>query len=203
MQTPVWHLGLTGGMGSGKSTVAHLLQQRGAFVIDADALSRASTAAGGVAIEAIRAQFGSAMITPDGAMNRDAMRQRVFTDPLAKKQLESIIHPLVLQQIARMATQAEQDGYRCIVYDIPLLVESGRWRHKLDRIWVIDCTESTQLTRVQQRSGLPMEQIQTIIATQASRSQRLAAADCVIFNDGISFDALSVQVRDAAACFGL
>ena len=203
MQATVWRLGLTGGIGSGKSTVASLLQQHGAYLIDADALSRASTAAGGKAIDAIRTQFGAEIIALDGALDREKMRQRVFTDPQAKKQLESIIHPLVTDQIASLSTQAEHAGHRCIVYDIPLLVESGRWRHKLDRIWVVDCNESTQLARVHQRSGLPMEQIQTIIATQASRSHRLAAADCVIFNDGINLDALAAQVRDAATCFGL
>jgi dephospho-CoA kinase len=202
MHAPCWHIGLTGGIGSGKSTVAALLAQRGAVHIDADALSRASTAAGGGAIEAIRAQFGDAMLTADGALNREAMRQHVFGNPEAKKQLESIIHPLISQRIIELAAQAEQMGADCIIYDLPLLVESGHWRSKLDRIWVVDCIELTQMKRVHHRSGLPMEQIQTIIASQASRSQRLAAADCVIYNDNIPLDALTNQVHALAACFG-
>ncbi len=202
MRTPCWHIGLTGGIGSGKSTVAALLAQRGAFHIDADSLSRASTAVGGMAIDAIRTQFGAAMLSTDGALNREAMRQHVFSNPQAKKQLESIIHPLVSQQIHKLAVQAEQIGAHSIIYDLPLLLESGHWRSKLDRIWVVDCTESTQMKRVHHRSGLPMEQIQTIIASQASRSQRLAVADCVIYNDDIPLDVLTNQVHALAACFG-
>jgi dephospho-CoA kinase len=202
MQTACWHIGLTGGIGSGKSTVAALLARRGAVHIDADALSRACTAQGGLAIDAIRAQFGSAMLTADGALDREAMRQHVFSNPGAKKQLESIIHPLVGQHIHDLAAEAERTGAHCIIYDLPLLVESGHWRSKLDRIWVVDCKESTQMKRVHHRSGLPMEQIQTIIASQASRSQRLAVADCVIYNDDIPLDALTNQVHALAACFG-
>lgn len=202
MHIGCWHIGLTGGIGSGKSTVANLLSQRGAFHIDADALSRASTAEGGLAIDAIRQHFGQSMLTAKGALDREKMRQHVFSNPDAKKQLESIIHPLLGQEIYRLAREAEQAGQQHIIYDLPLLVESGHWRSKLDRIWVVDCTESTQMRRVHHRSGLPMEQIQTIIATQASRSQRLAVADCVIHNENITLDVLAKQVRELAACFG-
>ena len=198
-----WHIGLTGGIGSGKSTVATLLAERGATVIDADAISRSTTAAKGAAIPAIAQEFGSNMITPEGSLDREQMRQRVFSDPMAKKKLEAIIHPLVGQQIASKAQEATQSGTRCIVYDIPLLVESGHWRGKLDKILVVDCTEATQQARVAQRSGLTLQAIQQIIASQASRTMRLQAADCVIYNEGISLDELATQAQEIGAQFGL
>ena len=199
----IWHIGLTGGIGSGKSTVATILAEGGATVIDADAISRATTAAGGAAIPAISAVFGSSMITPDGALDREQMRQRVFSDPQAKKQLEAIIHPLVRQQIAQRAELAEQSGANCIVYDIPLLVESGHWRDKLDKILVVDCTEATQQARVMLRNGLTLDATQKIMASQASRTARLQAADCVIYNEGISLEELARQARAIGARFGL
>jgi dephospho-CoA kinase len=199
----IWHIGLTGGIGSGKSTVATILAEGGATVIDADAISRATTAAGGAAIPAISAVFGSSMITPDGALDREQMRQRVFSDPQAKKQLEAIIHPLVRQQIAQRAELAEQSGSNCIVYDIPLLVESGHWRDKLDKILVVDCTEATQQARVMLRNGLTLDATQKIMASQASRTARLQAADCVIYNEGISLEELARQARAIGARFGL
>ena len=199
----IWHIGLTGGIGSGKSTVATILAEGGATVIDADAISRATTAAGGAAIPAISAVFGSSMITPDGALDREQMRQRVFSDPQAKKQLEAIIHPLVRQKIAQRAELAEQSGSNCIVYDIPLLVESGHWRDKLDKILVVDCTEATQQARVMLRNGLTLDATQKIMASQASRTARLQAADCVIYNEGISLEELARQARAIGARFGL
>ena len=199
----IWHIGLTGGIGSGKSTVATILAEGGATVIDADAISRATTAAGGAAIPAISAVFGSSMITPDGALDREQMRQRVFSDPQAKKQLEAIIHPQVRQKIAQRAELAEQSGSNCIVYDIPLLVESGHWRDKLDKILVVDCTEATQQARVMLRNGLTLDATQKIMASQASRTERLQAADCVIYNEGISLEELARQARAIGARFGL
>ena len=199
----IWHIGLTGGIGSGKSTVATILAEGGATVIDADAISRATTAAGGAAIPTISAVFGSSMITPDGALDREQMRQRVFSDPQAKKQLEAIIHPLVRQQIAQRAELAEQSGANCIVYDIPLLVESGHWRDTLDKILVVDCTEATQQARVMLRNGLTLDATQKIMASQASRTARLQAADCVIYNEGISLEELARQARAIGARFGL
>ena len=199
----IWHIGLTGGIGSGKSTVATILAEGGATVIDADAISRATTAAGGAAIPAISAVFGSSMITPDGALDREQMRQRVFSDPQAKKQLEAIIHPLVRKKIAQRAELAEQSGANCIVYDIPLLVESGHWRDKLDKILVVDCTEATQQARVMLRNGLTLDATQKIMASQASRTARLQAADCVIYNEGISLEELARQARAIGARFGL
>ncbi|MEY4736781.1 MAG: hypothetical protein RL302_1100 [Pseudomonadota bacterium] len=200
---PALRLGLTGGMGSGKSTVAHLLVAQGAFLIDADAISRATTAAGGNAIAPIAAAFGQALIGHDGALNRDAMRTLVFTDPTAKARLESIIHPLVGQEISVQAQHAEQAGAACIVFDIPLLVESGRWRRTVDRVLVVDCLVSTQITRVMARSDLTAVDVEKIVATQATRAQRLAAADVVLFNEGITRDELAVQTREISGQFGL
>ncbi len=131
------HLGLTGGIGSGKSTVAGLLAELGAAVIDADAISRSATAVGGAAIDAIAETFGTSMLTADGALDREQMRKLAFSDPGAKTRLERIVHPLVGQAIAREAAQAESGGVRCIVFDIPLLVESAPWRPRLDRVLVL------------------------------------------------------------------
>jgi dephospho-CoA kinase len=196
-------LGLTGGIGSGKSTVAQLLVDQGAVLIDADAISRATTAVGGSAIAPIVAAFGQPVIGNDGALNRDAMRTLVFADPAAKARLEGIVHPLVGQAIATQSRQAEDAGAACIVFDIPLLVESGRWRRTVDRVLVVDCLVSTQIVRVMARSGLTTAEVEKIVATQATRAQRLAAADVVLFNDGITRDELAVQTREIAAQFGL
>ena len=205
MGTPrIWRLGLTGGIGSGKSTVAGMLAELGAAIIDADAISRSLTAPGGRAIDAVRQQFGAHMIGLDGAMDRQAMRERVFQDPQARQQLEAIIHPLV-GQISREQTEAAlQTGQRCLVHDVPLLVESGaRWRTQVDRVWVIDCDTTTQRERVMARSGLAAEEVERIMAQQASRAQRLACADLVIFNQALSLAQLRQQVQEAAEHFGL
>ena len=199
-----WRMGLTGGIGSGKSTVAGMLAELGAAIIDADAISRSLTAPGGRALPDIRRVFGDAMVGPDGAMDRQAMRQRVFTDPQARQQLEAIIHPLVAQITHEQAQAARQAGARCLVHDVPLLVESGaRWRAQVDRVLVVDCEPATQRERVAARSGLSHEEIDRIIAQQATRAQRLACADLVIFNQGLSLDALRQQVREAGRHFGL
>ena len=200
----IWRLGLTGGIGSGKSTVAGMLAELGAAIIDADAISRSLTAPGGRAIDAVRQQFGAHMIGLDGAMDRQAMRERVFQDPQARQQLEAIIHPLV-GQISREQTEAAlQAGQRCLVHDVPLLVESGaRWRTQVDRVWVIDCDTTTQRERVMARSGLAAEEVERIMAQQASRAQRLACADLVIFNQALSLAQLRQQVQEAAEHFGL
>ena len=196
-------LGLTGGIGSGKSTVAMHLASHGAFVIDADAVSRSITEVGGEAIEAIRAAFGAEMITREGALDRDAMRAQVFSNPQAKQRLESIIHPLVGLSIQAKAQSAERGGARCIVFDIPLLVESRLWRKNLQRILVVDCQEVTQVSRVVQRNGLTVEQILKIINAQTTRKQRLAAADAVLYNDGLDLSTLGAQVAEMASEFGL
>lgn len=197
---PSFRLGLTGGIGSGKSTVARLLASRGACVVDADALSRASTGPGGAAMPAIRQAFGPEFIGQDGALHRDRMRERVFQDPGARRALEGIIHPIVTAQTRALVEQA---GPVPIVFDVPLLVESRQWPGRVDRVWVVDCTEATQVARVQARNGWPPDAVEAVIRQQASRGQRLAAADAVIFNDGIDLDTLEHLVANLAARFGL
>ncbi len=196
-------LGLTGGIGSGKSTVAALFAECGASIIDADAISRQSTATGGSAIKAIERTFGAAMLASDGSLDRDAMRALIFSQPVAKAQLEAIIHPLVGQAIATQQQAAVQAGSRLVVIDIPLLVESEQWRLKLDAVLVVDCSVETQIQRVMQRSQWTRAQVEQVIAAQASRQQRLAAADAVICNDGIDLATLKLQVRETAVRFGL
>ncbi len=197
-------IGLTGGIGSGKSTVAGFLARRGAAIIDADAISRSLTAPGGRAMAAIARTFGESMLGPDGAMNRQAMRERIFQDPHAKHQLEQIIHPLVSQITAEQAQAAVQSGHRVLVFDVPLLVESGeRWRKQVDRVMVVDCDTETQTQRVMARSGLSAEEVNRIVAQQASRAQRLACADLVVVNQGLSFDDLDSLIGQVAADFGL
>ena len=203
MQKQPQRMGLTGGIGSGKSTVAQVLVACGAVLVDADAISKQLTAPGGAAIDRLTKQFGSEIITAEGAMNRDRMRQMAFADPAVKKQLESIIHPLVSLESDRRATEATAAGYACIVFDIPLLVESTRWRQQLDRVLVVDCSRETQIARVMARSGWPREVVEKIMAGQASRGQRLAAADACIYNEGLSLPQLEKLVRQMAACFGL
>lgn len=203
MHPLVQRIGLTGGIGSGKSTVAGFLADCGAVLIDADAISRQLTAPGGAAIGELASQFGPLAIAADGAMDRARMRQLAFSNPAIKGQLEAIIHPLVSLESARQARAAVAAGRTCIVFDIPLLVESGRWRQQLDRVLVVDCLEETQIARVMARNALPREMVTKIIAGQASRAQRLAAADACICNEGLSLQDLERQARQLASCFGL
>ncbi|MDO5692239.1 MAG: dephospho-CoA kinase [Pseudomonadota bacterium] len=202
---PALLIGLTGGIGSGKSTVSRMLAERGAAVIDADAISRATTAPGGSAIPAIAKTFGPALIGDDGALDRAAMRELVFCDASARQHLEAIIHPLVGQETDRQAEQALAAGHPMLVFDVPLLVESGpRWRGRVDRVWVVDCDPETQIERVITRNQLPREQVEQILAAQSPRAQRLAAADTALFNGaGITLDALRHHVQIAATAFGL
>jgi dephospho-CoA kinase len=200
----IWRLGLTGGIGSGKSTVAAMLADCGAAVIDADAISRSLTAPGGRAIAPIAQAFGLQMIDVHGAMDRQAMREHVFQNTEAKKRLEAVIHPLVSQITAEQARAAVQSGQRVLVFDVPLLVESGeRWRKQLDRIIVVDCELATQKQRVITRSGLSAAEIERIVGQQASRAQRLSSADGVIYNQGLSLAQLQIEVRQLASDFGL
>jgi dephospho-CoA kinase len=197
-------IGLTGGIGSGKSTVASMLSNMGAVVIDADAISRQLTAPGGKALEAIAQTFGSHMIGADGAMDRQAMRALVFANPGARQQLEAIIHPLVTKTIRQQAQAAVDAGARVVVLDIPLLVEGAdRWRKEVDKILVVDCTEDTQIERVMQRSGLQREEVQRIIAQQAGRELRAQVADVLLFNEGLNMAALQAEVEKVARQFGL
>ena len=187
-------LGLTGGIGSGKSTVAGMLTVLRAVVIDADAISRSLTTTHGAAIEAIKQQFGEIIISEDGSLNRNRMRDLVFTDSDAKTRLESIIHPLIKLEIERQEQSAISLDTKLIVYDIPLLVESTNWRPVLNQVLVVDCLEQTQIERVMARNTLKREDVKKIIANQASRKMRNSAADIVIFNDSITVEQLSEQV---------
>ena len=196
-------MGLTGGIGSGKSTVAGLLAALGAGVIDADAISRATTAAHGAALPLIAAQFGADYIGEDGALHRERMRQHIFANAQAKAQLEAIIHPLVGMEVAAQTRRLTEAGKACIVFDIPLLVESGHWRAHLQRVLVVDCTPATQISRVVARSGMPAADVQKIMDAQASRPQRLSAADSVLHNDGVSLPELARQVQQIGLQFGL
>lgn len=198
-------IGLTGGIGSGKSTVAAMLVEQGAALIDADAISRACTAAGGAALPAIAREFGPQLIAADGALDRAAMRELVFRDAGARQRLEAIVHPLVSAETERQARQALDAGHALLVFDVPLLVESlARWREKVDRIVVVDCEPDTQIARVMARNQLPRAQIEQILAAQATREQRLAAADAVIHNGtGVTLEALRAQVRELVHAFGI
>lgn len=192
-------IGLTGGIGSGKSTVARMLQELGAVLIDADEISRRCTQAGGAAIPAIRQTFGNEFITDDHALKRAAMRALITREPLARMKLEAIIHPIVREQIAIEREKAQRSGAKLTVIEIPLLAEGGgRWRSQLDAVWVVDCSPETQLMRVQARSGWPRAQIEAIMAAQASRMQRLTIADAVIFNDGKSLEEIHSEITQLA-----
>jgi len=194
-----FRLGVTGGIGSGKSTVALLCVEYGAAHIDADGISQAVTAAGGAAISAIRATFGNDMVDAQGALDRARMRALVFTDKVAKKQLEAIVHPLVGQAIAHSVRTAQQNGYPLVVLDIPLLTESAHWPRQLDAVLVVDCLETTQVARVVARSGFERDTVQSIMANQSSRTARRAAADMVLYNEGITLAQLRRQVQRIVA----
>ncbi|MFO1299350.1 MAG: dephospho-CoA kinase [Burkholderiaceae bacterium] len=184
-------IGLTGGIGSGKSTVADLFAARGAAIVDTDAIAHELTGPGGAAIAAIRAGFGERVIRADGALDRDAMRERAFEDPAARRKLEAILHPMIRAE-SRRRLDAAEGPYAILV--VPLLVESGDRAGGVDRILVVDCPVEVQVERVMRRSGLSRERVQTILAAQASREQRLAAADDVIDNGGAPA-ALDAQVE--------
>jgi dephospho-CoA kinase len=196
-------LGLTGGVGSGKSTAARIFQEMGASIIDADAISREVTAPGGAAIFALQSLFGSKMLTDEGALDRVRMRDLIYSNPIAKTQLERIVHPLVGKAISHQAHSAEASGAQCIVFDIPLLVESNHWRETLHRILVIDCSEASQAERVMTRSGLTLSEVQSIVFAQSSRAQRLKAADIIVFNDGVTIEEFAQQIRKIGQHFGL
>ena len=188
-------IGLTGGIGSGKSTVAQMLTGLGACVIDADAIAKRLTEAQGAAMPVIAAQFGAEFVNNHGALDRERMRTHVFTHAPAKAELEAIIHPLVAQEINAQAQAAVAQGFTTLLFDIPLLVESGRrWRAQIDRVLVIDCPVETQIQRVMARSQLTRETVEKIIAAQATRNQRLHAADWVIENEQVSLAELLQQV---------
>ena len=175
----MFKLGLTGGIGSGKTHVANLLASWGATVIDTDLIAHQLTAPAGGAIEAIRERFGSELIDASGALDRGRMRELVFADVARRKELEGILHPRIADEVLKQAREAT--GIYA-VFVVPLLIESGRWRDRIDRLCVVDCEEETQIARVHARSAIPVETIRRIMAAQVTRAERLAAADDIISN---------------------
>lgn len=195
MSTPrSLHIGLTGGIGSGKSTVGHMLVKLGAKLVDTDAISRSLTAPGGRALPQIAARFGSHLIDSNGAMDREQMRTLVFQDPSARHALEGILHPLIHDETEAQALQAAPS--QTVVFDVPLLAEAGlRWRNRVQRILVVDCPVDVQIERVMARSGWTREMVERVIAQQATRETRLALADDVIVNHNLSLEALADAVQ--------
>lgn len=186
-------IGLTGGIGSGKSTAGRMLVDLGAHLVDTDAISRSLTAPGGAAMETIAREFGEGMVDAQGAMDRERMRTLAFADPGALSRLEAILHPLIGLHAEMEAAKAASGQH--IVFDVPLLAESGRrWKGIVDRVLVIDCLPETQIARVMARSGWPREAVEKVLAKQADRATRLALADDVILNEGLSLEALRAEV---------
>lgn len=187
-----WIVGLTGGIGSGKTQVSNAFEALGVPVIDTDLISHAITAPNGLAIPVIREIFGVDLIDPSGRLDRDKMRKLVFTDAEARRKLEAILHPLIAN--VSMASIAQHTDAPYVVLVVPLLAESPQWLNRCDRVLVIDCELETQISRVMARSNLTREQVLAIIATQASREERKAIANEVIVNES-SLEALTQQVR--------
>ena len=195
----MYKIGLTGGIGSGKSKVADMLAAWGAAVIDSDVIAHELTAPGGAAIEPIRQAFGPGVIAENGALDRPAMRELAFQSPEARRRLEAILHPMIRAETTARA-QVAQGHYA--VFVVPLLVESGRWQKQLDRICVVDCEPETQVARVQARSGLTREAIARIMSAQASREERIAVADDIVPNGaGTNLDELERHVRALHECW--
>lgn len=184
-------VGLTGGIGSGKSAAADEFERLGAAVVDTDRIAHELTRSGGAAIDGVRALFGDAAIAPDGAMDRKAVRERVFSDPAAKRRLEALLHPMIRAESERRIAAATEPY---VVHVVPLLVESADYRRRVQRVLVVDCPEDLQVERVRARSGLSAEAVQAIMRSQVPRAKRLAAADDVIDNSG-TIAALQNQVR--------
>ncbi|MFM0060267.1 dephospho-CoA kinase [Paraburkholderia phytofirmans] len=184
-------VGLTGGIGSGKSTVADLFAAHGVPLVDTDLIAHRITAPHGIAMPPIAAEFGEAFVAPDGSLDRARMRTLVFSDDSARKRLEGITHPLIRAETER--EQREAQGPYVIVV-VPLLVESGKWKTRVNRVLTVDCSVETQISRVMSRNNFSREQVLAIIARQATREARLAAADDVIDNDNAPLDALKAQV---------
>jgi dephospho-CoA kinase len=189
-------VGLTGGIGSGKSLVANMFADRGASIIDTDQIAHSLTGPNGAAMPDILAEFGKQMADSRGAMDRAKMRDLVFREPAAKRRLEAILHPMIRD--ATLAAAASAEGCY-VMLAIPLLVESGSWKQRVDRVLVIDCPEEIQVARVMARNGLAEDQVRAIMASQVPRAVRLAAADDVIDNGG-RIESLTPQV-DRLHCF--
>jgi dephospho-CoA kinase len=185
-------VGLTGGIGSGKSTVSTMLAECGAAIVDTDLIARQLSAPGGAAIESLRAAFGAEVLDAAGGLDRARMRTLAFADSGARKRLEAILHPLIGLETERQAAAAVAP---VVVFDVPLLVESGRWAQRVDRVWVVDCSEATQIERVVARSGWTEPAVRAVLAQQATRRARRACADAVICNDGLSLGELEREVH--------
>lgn len=175
-------VGLTGGIGSGKSTVAELFAERGVALVDTDAIAHELSGPRGEAMDEIGATFGNAVLSADGSLDRAAMRALVFSDPSAKRRLEAILHPLIRRRSDECCAAAEYAPYVLLV--VPLLVETASYRRRADRVLVVDCDEALQIARVTARNGLSAEAVQAIMAAQASRAERQAAADDLVVNNG-------------------
>ncbi len=186
-------VGLTGGIGSGKSAAAEALASLGAAIVDSDVIAHRLTAAGGEAIAPIAREFGPEYVGADGALDRQRMRELVFRDPAARRRLEAILHPRI-RDLSLAAAGAAADHAPYVVFVVPLLVESRSWRSRVDRLLVVDCSAATQVARVRARSGLAADLARSIIAQQASRAERLRAADDVLVNEG-RLDQLAARVR--------
>ena len=174
-------VGLTGGIGSGKSVVARLFADRGVSIVDTDQIARGLTIPGGAAMPDIIAEFGADMADAQGAMDRARMRELVFREPDAKRRLEAILHPRIREAVAAAAAIASGPY---TIFDVPLLVESGSWKDRVDRVLVVDCPEEVQVARVMARNNLPEDQVRAIMAAQVPRTTRLAAADDIVNNGG-------------------
>jgi len=186
-------IGLTGGIGSGKTAVSDLLGALGAGIIDTDLISHQITAPGGKAIPLITKAFGAEFINAQGALNRPKMRTLVFEDPQARQILEQITHPLIQQETAKKAFELVKLGVPYLVFVVPLLVESGSWTKLIDYLVVVDCPEETQIERVMHRNNMARSEVENILKAQTSRDTRLAAANAVIQNQG-SLDELKPDV---------
>lgn len=197
-------IGLTGGIGSGKSTFGALLQKRGAALVDSDQIARQVTGPGGAAIAAIAQRFGPEFLDDTGALDRGRMRELVYSTPEARMALEAIVHPLVSLHSNQQAQAAEDAGVRAIVFDVPLLVESGRWVQRLDAVIVIDCPPAVQIQRVMSRSGLNQSTVEAILAAQSPRNIRRASADIVVHNgDNCTLADLQKMAEQVATQLGL
>ncbi|MBU3553366.1 dephospho-CoA kinase [Polynucleobacter sp. MWH-Post4-6-1] len=187
-------IGLTGGIGSGKTAVSDLLAKLGAGIVDTDLIAHQITAPNGIAISAIQKQFGTEYLDINGALDRSKMRALVFAKVEARKALEAITHPLIRQETIKQAELLVAKGIPYLVFVVPLLIESGSWEGLIDRLVVVDCPEEIQITRVMQRSNLPRAEVERILQAQTSRRDRLARADIVIENQG-SLATLNVEVN--------
>lgn len=186
-------IGLTGGIGSGKSIATDHFARLGASIIDTDQISHQLTAANGAAMPAIAAQFGRTCVDAQGALDRAAMRAQVFSNPEARQRLEAILHPLIRAEAERQIEQAQKTA-SCLIVAIPLLLESPHWRERIDRLCVIDCPEALQIERVMARSKLSAQEVRAIIDAQSQRAERLAAADDIIDNSS-TLEALYTQIE--------